>query len=54
MNDSYCAVCRNHVDRSQRHVEVEAETVAEDVPEQEFYLFHLSCWDSISSGWGKP
>lgn len=54
MNKAYCAICRNPVDRSQRHTEVDAETVGEDAPEHESYLFHLSCWDSVSSGWGRP
>jgi len=38
----------------QRHVEVDSETLAEDVPEQEEYVFHLDCWDSLSAGWGRP
>lgn len=50
----YCAVCRQPVDMASRHVELEAETVTEDAPEREAYLFHLSCWDSVASGWGRP
>lgn len=37
-----------------RHVEMGAKTVAEDAPEQESYLFHLDCWNSITEGWGQP
>jgi hypothetical protein len=54
MNRHYCAICRDTIDMSTRHVEVEAETLGEDAPEYESYLFHLSCWDSIASGWGQP
>jgi len=54
MNNHYCAICRNPVDMGSRHVEIEAETVGEDAPEQESYVMHLSCWDSLSSGWGRP
>ncbi len=34
----YCAVCRQTVDMASRHVELEAETVGEDAPEEESYL----------------
>jgi len=37
-----------------RHVELEAETVGEDAPEQESYLFHLPCWNSVTEGWVQP
>jgi hypothetical protein len=53
MTEPYCAVCRHHVDMAERHVEVEAETLAEDAPEQEAYVFHLRCWDSVAAGWGR-
>lgn len=54
MNHTYCAICRNHVPMDQRHVEIEAEALGEDVPEQERYVMHLDCWDSVASGWGRP
>lgn len=54
MTEPTCGICRQYVDMSQRHVEVDAETVAEDVPEEDYYVFHLACWDSLSAGWGRP
>ena len=50
----YCAICRHEVDPGERHTVVEGETKGEDKPEVETYYFHLSCWDSLSSGWGNP
>ena len=50
MRDSvYCGICREYVPMDQRHVEISAETIAEDVPEQESYVLHLDCWDSLSA-----
>jgi hypothetical protein len=37
-----------------RHVEMGAKTVGEDVPEEEAYLFHLDCWNSLTEGWVEP
>ncbi len=37
----YCAVCRQTVDMASRHVELEAETVGEDAPEEESYLVFI-------------
>lgn len=54
MSEPYCGICREYVAMDQRHVEVDAETLGEDVPEEEFYVFHLDCWDSLSAGWGRP
>lgn len=53
-DNKHCAICREYVPQDQRHVRVSAETVVEDRPEEEFYLLHLSCWDSLSAGWGQP
>ena len=53
-DDLRCAICREVVAMDQRHVEIEAATVAEDAPEEEYYVLHLSCWDSVGSGWGRP
>lgn len=53
MTAPYCAICRRHVDMGQRHVEIDAETLAEDAPEQEHYIMHTRCWDHVASGWGR-
>lgn len=52
--NQYCAICRKPVDMGARHVEIEAETLGEDVPETEAYVLHLDCWDSVGAGWGRP
>jgi len=49
-----CAICRDYVPLDQRHVEIKAETVGEDQTEEDYYIMHLSCWDSLASGWGRP
>lgn len=54
MSEPFCGICRRQVDMGARHVEIEAETLGEDIPEEESYVMHLSCWDSTSSGWGRP
>jgi len=54
MTGYYCAICRRTVSMDQRHVEIEAETVAEDAPELESYLAHTDCWRSVSEGWMQP
>lgn len=53
MSDAHCAICRMKIDLSSMHVDVGAETIA-GPPESESYLFHLSCWNSVSEGWGPP
>jgi hypothetical protein len=54
IEEPYCAVCRQQIDPASRHVQIEATTKGEDEPEYESYRFHLDCWDSVGSGWGRP
>jgi len=56
MQDDYrCAVCREIVHRDDTHVTVEAEELPrERFDNQASYLFHVTCWDSVASGWGEP
>jgi hypothetical protein len=39
---------------AERHVEIDAETLGGAAPEQEHYIMHVRCWDSVAAGWGVP
>ncbi len=55
MTEPYCAVCRRQVAPDQDHVRIEVETVrTRDRNEQDSYVMHARCADSVLSGWGRP
>jgi hypothetical protein len=55
MTTLYCAICRGRFEPDQDHVKVDAELLRiDDRNEEELYVFHPTCWNSLTDGWGEP
>jgi len=55
MTTLYCAICGGRFQPDTDHVEIDAERVMMEYPnEKEMFVMHTDCWDRLTGGWMEP